>query len=168
MNIKLSIIILAITCSLNINAQQSYRTVKGIKSNYSLTIPSNYNKKETIGTNVDLKFVNQEGASIIIIVKNIPNTNSKNDITQMNNISNEEFVNELSFGGTEEVEILKRNFTLINNVNSFILDYKDSELYTHSVMQYRNGKSILLIYSCPVNKKSTYLPYIYKVSNSLK
>ena len=34
-------------------------------------------------------------------------TNSKNDITQMNNISNEEFVNELSFGGTEEVEILK-------------------------------------------------------------
>ena len=168
MKIILSIFILAITCSLKINAQQSYKTVKGIKLNYSLTIPSNYDKKEAIGTNVDLKFVNQEGASIIIIVKNIPTTNSKNDIFQMNNISNEEFVNDLSFGGTEEVEILKRSFTLINNVNSFILDYKDSELYTHSIMQYRNGKSILLNYTCPVNKKSSYLPYIFKVSNSLK
>jgi len=168
MNKYLIILVVIIFNKSNSFAQETFDKVNGIKGNYSLFIPSSYSKKETIGTNVDLKYINLEGASIITIVKKISNANTRNDIYQMKNISNEEFVNELSFGGTEEVEILKRNFTLINNVNSFILDYKDSELYTHSIMQYRNGKSILLIYSCPVNKKSTYLPYIYKVSNSLK
>ena len=164
---KLFIISISIIINFSITfAQQIFKTITGNKTKYSLSIPSSYIKKETIGTNVDLKYINIEGASIITIVKDLPNYNS--DISQMRNISNEEFVNELSFGATEEVQILKREFTIINGVTSFILDYKDSELYTHSIMQYRKSKSILLIYTCPLNKKSSYLPYIYKVSNSLK
>lgn len=161
-------LILAFALCFNTYAQHSYIIANGIKANYSISIPTNYYKKETIGTNVDLKFINSEGASIITIIKSIPKTNSKNNINQMKNISNEDFINELSFGGTETVEIIKRGFSIINGINSFILDYKDSEIYTHSVMQYRNNKSILLIYTCPISKKSSYLPFIYKVSNSLK
>jgi hypothetical protein len=86
----------------------------------------------------------------------------------MRNISNEALINQLSFGGTERVKLLKRKFEVINGRNSFVLDYKDSELYTHSIMQYRNGKIIHLQYTCPLEKKSSYLPYIFRVSNSLK
>jgi len=58
---------------IQVHSQITFKTIAGSKANYSISIPSNYTSKTAIGANVDLKYVNSEGVSIVTVV-NVPLT----------------------------------------------------------------------------------------------
>ncbi|MCW3108270.1 MAG: hypothetical protein JWQ09_2776 [Segetibacter sp.] len=149
-------------------AQVSFKTVYGKKANYSITIPSNYIVKEAIGANVDMKYVNSEGASIVTVVKTLPAEIKESDIEQMNLQTNQEFKDGLEATGLQNVTVIKRGLMDINGVRTSYAYYRDSELYYHSIMQFRKGKLINLTYTCENAKRETYMPYVFRVVNSLK
>lgn len=149
-------------------AQKSFQTVRGSKANYTLEIPSDYYSKEKIGANIDLKYVNSEGASVITTVKKLPDGVSDRQIDDMNDATDNQIINQLEANGMESVTLIKRGFLTINNVKSFFMYYTDGTLYYHSITQFKNGKIINLTYTCEYQKKSSYMPYIFRVTNSLK
>ena len=167
---KNSIIILLFTLltSSNLFCQITFKTVRGTKANYSISIPDNYFIKETIGGNVDIKYANLEGASIITVIRILPDGVTENDIQQMNTPTDQEFVNALESNGLQNVSVIKRGFLIINGINSYFAYYKDTELYYHTITQFRKSKLINLTYTCEYSKKSLYMPYIFRVVNSLK
>lgn len=162
------ILLLALLSSSDLYAQLTFKTVKGTKANYSISIPSDYTLAKIIGGNIDIKYSNSEGASINTVVKNLPSEVSDNDIEQMNIQSDAEFVNQLESNGLENVTVIKRGMKIVNGINSCFAYYKDAELYYHTIMQFRKGKLILLTFTCEYSKKGLYMPIIFRVVNSLK
>ena len=167
---KNSIIILlfALLTSSNLFSQITFKTVRGSKANYSISIPDNYFITETIGGNVDIKYANSEGASIITVIRTLPEGVTDNDIQQMNTPSDQEFVNALESNGLENISVIKRGFIIINGIKSYFAYYRSTELYYHTITQFRKGKLINLTYTCEYRKKDLYMPYIFRVVNSLK
>lgn len=150
-------------------AQVPYTTVQGKKTKYSIDVPSNYTSKQATGSNVDLKYVNSEGTSIVVVVAPVPNGSaSENDIEQMMSISDEKWKDMLESRGMENVTIIKRGIIKINGVKSNFCYYKDSELYFHTIMQIRDNKFVTLTITCLYNKKGLNLAMINRVVNSLK
>lgn len=149
-------------------SQVSFKTVEGVKANYSLSIPSDYFKKDAIGANVDLKYVNSEGASIVTVIKNLPPDIKESDIDQLTNETDQEFIDGLESTGLQNIEVIKRGLLIINGVTSCFAYYKDNKLYYHTITQFRKGKLINLTYTCENDKRELYMPYIFRVINSLK
>lgn len=169
MAIKPLLIFLSILLTMHGNSfgQKIFQTVKGNKANYTLTIPPGYSVKEKIGANIDLKYVNSEGASIITTVKKIPSgVNFK--IDDMDDANDEQIINQFEANGMENVTLIKRGLNTINNVKSYFMYYTDGTLYYHTINQFKNGKIINLTFTCEYANKSTYMPYIFRVVNSLK
>ena len=54
------------------HGQIPFNDIYSKKASYKISIPTNYTIKEAIGLNVDLKFVNEQGFSIVSVVKNGP------------------------------------------------------------------------------------------------
>lgn len=148
--------------------QVSFKTVYGKKATYSISIPTSYVTKEAIGANVDMKYVNSEGASIVTVVKLLPTGVTESDIDQMNTPTNQEFKDQLEATGLQNITVIKRGFIDINGVRSYYAYYRNTELYFHSIMQFRKGKLINLTYTCENEKRDMYMPYIFRVVNSLK
>ncbi len=149
-------------------AQLKFHTVSGNKGNYTLEIPPQYYLKESIGANIDLKFVNPEGASIITVVKKLPDGLSENSIDAFNDISDEQLVDQFESYGSENISIINRGLITINNVNSYFIYYTDGVLYHHSVFQWKNGINLNFTYTCEYKNKASFMPYIFRVTNSLK
>lgn len=149
-------------------SQVKFKTIQGSKANYSITIPSNYYVKDAIGANVDIKYVNSEGASIVTVVRTLPSNVSESDIDQMNIPSNQEFIDQLEANGMQNINVIKRGFIEINGVRSYFAYYRDTELYYHTITQFRKGKLINLTYTCEDAKREIYMPYIFRVINSLR
>ena len=167
--IKLFItLIVFVSASSELYAQVSFKTVRGTKANYSISIPTNYVSKDAIGANVDMKYVNSEGASIVTVIRTLPSGVTESDLDQMNIPTNQEFKDQLEATGLQNITVIKRGFMDINGVRSYYAYYKDTELYFHSIMQFRKGKLINLTYTCENAKRETYMPYIFRVVNSLK
>lgn len=154
--------------NLQVFSQVTFKTVQGYKANYSITIPSNYFTKDAIGANVDLKFANSEGASIVTVVRTLPNGVKESDIDQMNIPSDQDFIDQLEANGMQNITVIKRGFIDLNGVRSYFAYYRDTELYYHTITQFRKGKLINLTYTCENVKRETYMPYIFRVVNSLK
>lgn len=150
------------------SAQIPFQTVSGIKGNYTLDIPPNYSPKISFGANIDLKFVNPEGASIITVVKKLPDGLSENSIDAFNDISDQQLIDQFESYGSENISIINRGFIKINNVNSYFIYYTDGVLYHHSIFQWKNGINLNFTYTCEYKKKALFMPYIFRVTNSLK
>lgn len=149
-------------------AQKTFQTIRGNKANYTIEVPSDYIAKEKIGANIDLKYVNAEGASIVTTVRTLPNGVTDDQISEMGKLSDEEVVNQIEANGMENVTLIKRGFLTINNVNSYFMYFSDGTLYYHSINQFKKGKIINLTITCEYSKKASYMPYIFRVTNSLK
>lgn len=154
--------------STSLFAQVSFEIVQGTKANYSLSIPLNYVSKEAIGANIDLKYVNSEGASIVTTVRKLPVGVSDEQIVEMGSLADEDVINQLEANGMENVTLIKRGFLTINNVKSYFMYFTDETLYHHSINQFKRGKIINLTITCEYSKKASYMPYIFRVTNSLK
>lgn len=151
-----------------LHAQVSFKTVYGSKAKYSLSIPSNYVSKEAIGANVDMKYVNSEGASIVTVIRTLPSDVIESDIDQMDTPTNQQFKDQLEANGLQSITVIKRGFLIINGVRSYYAYYRDAELYYHTITQFRKGRLINMTYTCENTKRETYMPYIFRVVNSLR
>jgi len=149
-------------------AQVSFKTVLGKKANYKISIPSDYIAKTIIGENVDLKFTNSEGATIVTVVNKLPVEYNDNDILEMEKLSNNEVIEQFEARGMFNVTLLKKGILKINGVNSFYTYCHDNLLYYHSITQFKKGKIINLTYTCEYSKLNSYSAYIFRVVNSLK
>ena len=150
------------------NAQVSFKTVYGKKANYSLSVPSNYVIKSAIGANVDIKYADKYGASIITVVRNMSAVVSDSDIDQLNEASYSDIKESLESTGLQNITVINKGYTYINGRKSFFVYYKDYNLYYHTITQFRKGKLINLTYACENSRRDSYMPYIFRVVNSLK
>lgn len=168
---KRMVLILALLCFQFINysfSQITFENVNGIKASYTIEIPSNYKKYENIGANIDLKFANIEGASIVTCVKQLPSGTKDSQIKDMAIPSDAWVIDNAKANGMENFMLIKRGLITINGRLSYYLYYTFDDLYFHSITQIRNGKSINLTYTCDYSKKANYMPYIFRIVNSLK
>ena len=165
-----TIAVFALIFLVNFNAksQMIFKKVFGKKATYSIEVPKQYSIKEAIGANVDIKYVDSYGASVITVVKKLPQGASEKDINQMNQISDFEFIDIMESMGSQNISLIKRGFIYINGVNSFYAYYRDLDLYYHSITQFKKGKNFNLTYTCAYQQKDSYMPYIFRVVNSIK
>ncbi len=149
-------------------AQAEFQRVKGEKANYSIEIPDGYVPRSSIGANIDLKYINSEGASIITTVRRLPAGTTDDQISEMNGGSDYQIEEQFAANGLTNTKIIKRGFMTINGRKSHYMHYTNGELYFHSVNQIRSGFLVNLTYTCEYAKKDLYMPYIFRVVNSLK
>ena len=161
-------LIVAFLCNIGSRAQIPFNRVIGKKANYSLDVPGNYFSKSAIGANVDIKYINSEGASIITVVKSLPSDVRESDIKHMNDPSEYEFVEEMESMGLQNISLIKRGFLVVNGVKSHFAYYRDNDLYYHSITQFKNRKILNLTYTCEYRSRDLYMPYIFRVVNSLR
>lgn len=81
---------------------------KSRKYSYSIEIPKGYSQQEIVGKNVDLKYVNDKGYSIILVVKKLPQ-NAKESIDDMSTVSNDTWIKMSPFS---EMKIIKKDLYL--------------------------------------------------------
>jgi hypothetical protein len=153
-------------------AQAEFTTKSGKKASYTIEIPDNFIAKEAIGANIDLKFSDENGASIITVVKKLPSGITDGQIIEMSYPSDAAVKNQLEASGFEGVNIIKRGMTIVNGINTYYQYYtaniNGTILYYHSLNQFKNEKQIVLTITCEYSKKFSYMPYIFRVVNSLK
>lgn len=151
----------------NVIAQVAFKTVYGVKAKYSISVPSEYYSKASIGSNVDLKFTNSDGASIVTVITNAPPGTSESDLQQMANAPDRDLIRQLEVTGLENISIINKGPRQINGVNSYYAYYRSRVLYHHVITQLVKGMIFSLAYTCEYRLKDSYLPYINRVSNSL-
>ena len=168
---KLLAILIAILFQNICTAQSTFVVKTGKKANYTLEIPKEFTAMEAIGANVDLKFVDKNGASINTVVKKLPAGVKESQIIEMSYPSDATVKEQLEAQGLEEVKIIKRGMTLINGVNTYYQYYTTNvdgtTLYYHSINQFRKGNMIVLTFACQYSEKHNYMAYINRTINSL-
>ena len=162
------LIILSLIYYLNSSAQISFLKISGKKANYSIEVPGDYYIKSAIGANVDIKYINSDGASIITVVKNLASDVRESDINHMNDPSDFEFVEEMEAMGLQNISVIKRGFLYINGNKSHYAYYRDNYLYYHSITQLKNRKILNLTYTCEYRSRDLYMAYIFRVVNSIR
>jgi len=153
---------------LDSNGQTSFLKVLSTKAPYSIEIPEGYFEKKRIGVNVDMKYVDSRGASIVTVVKNLPPDIKESDISHLNSASDYEFSEEMAAMGLFNVVVIKKGFIIINGVKSSYVYYRDNELYYHSITQFKRRKILNLTYTCEYENRDLYMPYVFVVVNSIK
>lgn len=148
-------------------AQVPFDKVYGNKGTYFIEVPKRYFPMSAVGANVDIKYSNDEGASIITVVKNLPSNVRESDINHMNDVSNYEFIEQMESMGMQNISVIKRGFIYINGVKSHYAYYRDDLLYYHSITQFKKRKILNLLYTCEYHKKDLYMSYIFRVMNSI-
>ena len=144
-------------------AQIKFRTVKGIKANYTIEIPPNFQNQVKIGANVDLKYANDQGVSIVTTVVKLP---IYEKIEDLGNITTSDLINFFKSKGKENISIISNGFFLLNGAKTHYMYYRDEILYYHSISQYVQGKCINLTFTCKYTDKTNYMPMLYRVVNS--
>ena len=152
----------------NAKSQMLFNKVFGKKAAYSIEVPKQYYTKEAIGANVDIKYINSVGASIITVVKTLPSDIRESDINHMNDQSDYEFIDEMEAMGMQNISVIKRGFIYLNGIKSHYAYYRDNNLYFHSITQFKSHKILNLTYTCEYQNKDSYMPYIFRVVNSIK
>lgn len=152
--------------------QEKFDIQKGKKANYTIEIPSSFVAKSPIGANVDLVYVDKNGSSVITTVGTLPSGVRDEQIVEMSNLSDYQVVETIEANGMEGISLIKRGFITVNNVKSYYVYYTSSDrlstLYYHSINQFKRGKMINLTITCEYSSKGSYMPYIFRIVNSLK
>lgn len=153
-------------------AQQQFITIKGTKANYSIEVPKSYSQKSSIGKNVDLKYADYNGSSIVTVVKNLPSGVGDEQIKVLPLQPDYMFIEDLEADGMENVVIIKRGLKTINGVQSYYAYYNciqnGTTIYNHTITQFKKGKLINLALTCSQAEKPSYMAIINRVANSLK
>ena len=169
---KFFILLVSIFPFIFCHAQNQFQTVHGGKANYTIEIPNNFNSKNAIGANVDLKFGDKNGAAIVTVIKKLPPNVNDEQIAEMSYPSDLQVVNQFENNGMQNVSLIKRGFIFISGVKSYFIYYTASvdgtTLYYHTINQFVNGKMLNLTISCEYSNKASYMPYIYRIVNSIK
>lgn len=168
LTIALKILLLISVTSYVSFGQIPFNDVYGKKENYKISIPEDYSRKEAVGANVDLKFVNNQGYSIVTVVKTGPAGLKSSDIEFMANASDYDVKKGLEATGLSNITILNKGLIEINDYPSGFIYYTDGDLYFHAITQFRKGKVINLTFTCTLSERNSNMAYIYKVINSLK
>ncbi|MEI7829690.1 MAG: hypothetical protein WCI31_07960 [Prolixibacteraceae bacterium] len=150
------------------HGQIPFITVHGSKANYSITIPEDYVPKTIVGSNVDLKYANEVGASIVTVVTKAPYGAKESDLQQLANTPNSQLISQLESTGLENIAIINKGLRQINGVTSYFAYYRSKVLYHHVITQLVNGVIVSLTCTCDYQFKDSYLPYINRVANSLE
>lgn len=148
--------------------QISFNDVYGKKEKYKISIPKDYYKKEAVGANVDLNFINIRGFSIVSVVKDGPSGLRPSDIEYIASASDYDVKKGLEATGLSNIKILNKGLIEINGYPSGFIYYTDGDLYFHAITQFRKGKVINLTFTCTLSERNSNMAYIYRVINSLK
>lgn len=166
---------LLITSSITLNgwSQVKFKIVYGNKANYQIEIPTTFKSDENkIGPNVDLKFGDLMGISLVTVVKKLPNGVRDEQLKEMAEITDEQFVYLTEADGFENVKLISRHFKSINAITSYVIQYTawsiDETIYFYNVNQFYKGKMFAMTFTCSYSKKYNLLPYINRIVNSLK
>ncbi len=164
---KISSLLLTIVIICSSFFQIEFKTIQGTKANYTISVPSTYKISSAIGKNVDIKFIDDNGASIITVLKKLSGIQEK-DIEIMGAQSDSEIKTQLEATGLQNITVINKGFTYVNDVKSFFIYYKNNSLYFHQISQFRKGNILTLTYACFNSQRDSYMPYIYRVANSIE
>ncbi|MDC9723476.1 MAG: hypothetical protein PSN34_12000 [Urechidicola sp.] len=151
-----------------INSFELYH--KSPKYSYSIEIPKGYSQQEIVGKNVDLKYVNDKGYSIILVVKKLPQ-DAKGSIDDMFTVSNDSWIKMSPFS---EMKIIKKGSLFVDNTKGFFISYTAKEvidkepLYYNNYMFIKNGVIYTLTTTCKQEDIYDMRSVFFRVSNSLK
>jgi len=151
-----------------INSFELYH--KSPKYSYSIEIPKGYSQQEIVGKNVDLKYVNDKGYSIILVVKKLPQ-DAKGSIDDMSTVSNDTWIKMSPFS---EMKIIKKGSLFVDNTKGFFISYTAKEvidkepLYYNNYMFIKNSVIYTLTTTCKQEDIYDMRSVFFRVSNSLK
>lgn len=145
-------------------AQTNDIVVNGKKAHYSVLIPEGFIARQAKGANVDLKYVNNQGCSIVTVVLDQSKEVFDQEIMQ----SDFETKNDLELNGLENVTIIKRGARIVDGVETYICIFDANNLHNYSVTKYIGKRVVNLNIGIPIRLKNLYKPDIFKVSNSFK
>lgn len=151
-----------------INSFELYH--KSPKYSYSIEIPKGYSQEEITGKNVDLKYVNDKGYSIVLVVKKIPE-NEKFSIDDMLEVSDDFWIKILPYS---EIKIIKKGTVFVDNTKGLFISYTAKEfidkepLYYSNYMFLKNGVIYTLTATCKQDDIYNMRSVFFRVSNSIK
>ncbi len=151
-----------------INSFELYH--KSQKYGYSIQIPEGYNRQKIIGANVDLKYVNKHGGSVIMVVKKAPNAKAPT-IEDLLLLPDSFWLKRFPY---PEMKIIKKGKVFVDNTNGFFFTYiakgSDQKIFYfyHNYIFLKNGYIYTLTTSCQKSQVSDMRPLFFKVSHSLK
>jgi hypothetical protein len=125
---------------------QTFWTSK--KYGYKVEIPKGFKVKQATGSNVDFKVGNNDGNSIVIVVKKIPIEYKSQSLYQvLGNL--EDYANYWKQGANEifnSPKLIKYGKTKINNYDAFWLDYTtDNDTYYYKNYSIKKGNLVFAI-----------------------
>ncbi len=159
--------ILFTSAHFNTNGQIIFNDIYGKKASYKISVPSSYTLRQAVGANVDLKYVNNQGFSIVTVIKKGPPGIKPDDIKFIVEQTNYDIKEGLEATGLSNLTILNKGITEINGHPTAFIYYTDGELYFHAITQFRKGNIANLTFTCTLREKNSNLAYIYRVVNSL-
>lgn len=151
-----------------INSFELYH--KSPKYSYSIEIPKGYSQEEIVGKNVDLKYVNNKGYSIVLVVKKLPK-NEKGSIDDMMSLSDDFWINMMPYS---DMKIIKKGNVFVDNTKGFFMSYTAKEvidkepLYYNNYVFIKNGVIYTLTTTCKPEDIYDMRSVFFRVSNSLK
>ena len=151
-----------------INSFELYH--KSPKYSYTIEIPKGYSQEEIVGKNVDLKYVNDKGYSIVLVVKALPE-NETASIDDMLSLSDDFWINMSPYS---EMKIIKKGTVYVDNTKGFFMSYTAKEvidkepLYYSNYMFIKNGVIYTLTANCNPNDIYDMRSVFFRLSNSLK
>ncbi len=151
-----------------INSFELYH--KSPKYSYSIEIPKGYSQEKIVGKNVDLKYVNDKGYSIVLVVKKLPQ-NEKASIDDMLALSDDFWIKMSPYS---DMKIIKKGTVFVDNTKGFFMSYTAKEiidkdpLYYNNYMFIKNGVIYTLTTTCKQEDIYDMRSVFFRVSNSLK
>jgi len=130
------ILILVLTLSFQLTfAQKTYQTYTSSNYNYSIEYRSDFIKRDIIGKNIDFKVADDNGNSIIVIVKKLLPQERNMTTDDMLNIPNEYWEANLQL---PKVKVIKKGIVYVDSIKGMFLHYSSTELDDSYTLYYTN------------------------------
>lgn len=131
---KITLLILMLTFHLAY-AQNSYRSYKSLKYNYSIEYPNSFTKKNIIGKNIDFKVVDSNGNSIIVVVKKLLGQGEKLTINDILKIPSASWESNLQL---PNVKVVKKGKVSVDGQLGMFLFYTSKDINDPITLYYMN------------------------------
>lgn len=122
---QIVLIALLFTCCINLGCKQDeFKTVRGKKANYSISIPVDYTNDLQLKGNdpfIDLEYGNSNLESIIVSVADIAPGDTSNNMKQFTSESDSEFVRKAYPDAGASFQLLERKLIDVNGIASLFI-----------------------------------------------
>lgn len=146
------------------------KTMRSANYGYTIEIPDAFVKKPIIVKNIDLKFANSKGSSIVVVVKKLPQDAVNADVAVLSSFTNGQLVEILS-ASLDDVKIIKRGLTQINGVKAYYVDIThgkgNSMLYGSNYCLFKGGSQYTVTTTCSPKDRSKIGIYFFRAVQSL-